>query len=136
MIKKTITYEDFNGDTRTEDYRFHLSKTELTMLESSVNGGFDNMIKQMVATKDAPKIMKIFEKIVLTSYGTLSPDGKRFEKSEELAREFMQTPAYDVLFIELLENADEMSKFVIGILPKDVQEQIAKEKVTTLSTNA
>lgn len=136
MIKKTITYEDFNGDTRTEDFRFHLSETELTMLESSVDGGFDNMIKQMAATKDAPKIMKTFEKIILASYGVISLDGKRFEKSEELARAFMQTPAYDILFMELLKNGEEMAKFVNGILPKNIQERMAKEGTTLLPNNA
>ena len=29
MLKKTITYTDYNGNSRTEDFYFNLTKTEL-----------------------------------------------------------------------------------------------------------
>ena len=29
MLKKTITYEDYNGNTITEDFYFNLSKAEV-----------------------------------------------------------------------------------------------------------
>ena len=31
MLKKTLTYEDFNGNQRTEDYYFNLTKAELSI---------------------------------------------------------------------------------------------------------
>ena len=35
MIKQTITYTDYNGNERTEEYWFNLSKAELLRLETT-----------------------------------------------------------------------------------------------------
>lgn len=117
MFKKTITYTDYNGGERTEDFYFNLSKAEVMEMEMSTTGGLAEMIQNVVAAQDAPSIIKIFKDLVLKAYGQKSPDGKRFIKSEELATEFSQTEAYSDLFMELATNADEAAKFVNGIMP-------------------
>ena len=43
MLKKTVTYVDYNGVERTEDFYFNLSKAEVTEMELSVEGGFSKM---------------------------------------------------------------------------------------------
>lgn len=118
MLKKTITYTDYNGAERTEDFYFNLSKAEVMEMEMSVNGGYAEMIQRIVDAQDAPTIMETFKTIILKSYGQKSLDGKRFVKSEELAAEFSQTEAYSVLFMELATNADAAAEFVKGVLPK------------------
>lgn len=117
MIKKTITYTDYNGGERTEDFYFNLSKAEVMEMEMSTAGGLAEMIQNVVSAQDAPSIIKIFKDLVLKAYGKKSPDGKRFIKTEELATEFSQTEAYSELFMELATNADEAAKFVNGIMP-------------------
>lgn len=117
MLKKTITYVDYNGAERTEDFYFNLSKAEVMEMEMSTSGGLAEMIKKIVASQDAPAIIKIFKDLILKSYGEKSPDGKRFIKSEEIATSFSQTEAYSQLFMELATNADEAAKFVNGIIP-------------------
>lgn len=117
MLKKTITYTDYNGSERTEDFYFNLTKAEVMEMEMSTSGGLTKMINRIVAAQDAPAIISIFKKLVLKAYGVKSPDGKRFIKSEELSTEFSQTEAYSQLFMELATNADEASKFVNGIVP-------------------
>lgn len=117
MLKKTITYTDYNGSERTEDFYFNLTKAEVMEMEMSTSGGLTEMINRIVAAQDAPAIIGIFKKLVLKAYGVKSPDGKRFIKSEELSTEFSQTEAYSQLFMELATNADEASKFVNGIVP-------------------
>lgn len=117
MLKKTITYTDYNGSERTEDFYFNLTKAEVMEMEMSTSGGLTEMINRIVAAQDAPAIISIFKKLVLKAYGVKSPDGKRFIKSEELSTEFSQTEAYSQLFMELATNADEASKFVNGIVP-------------------
>mgnify|MGYP006874292219 CR=1 FL=1 len=84
MLKKTITYTDYNGVERTEDKYFNLSKAEIMEMEMSTAGGFAEMVQGIVKAQDAPAIMKIFKDIILKSYGEKSPDGKRFIKSKEL----------------------------------------------------
>ncbi len=120
MLKRTITYTDYNGVERTEDFYFNLNKAELMEMEMSTEGGMADMISRIVSAQDTPSIIKIFKKLLLKAYGEKSPDGKRFIKSDELSDSFSQTEAYSILFMELATDADAASKFVNGIIPADV----------------
>lgn len=117
MLKKSITYTDYNGTERTEDFYFNLSKAEIMEMEMGTSGGLAEMINKIVAAQDAPAIIKIFKDLVLKAYGEKSADGKRFIKSEELATAFSQTEAYSQLFMELATDADAAANFVNGIVP-------------------
>lgn len=121
MLKKTITYTDYNGVELTEDFYFNLSKAEAIELEVGIPGGLTAMIQNIVAANDNPSIIKIFKEFILKAYGVKSPDGKRFMKTDEngrpLADKFKETEAYSELFMELATNADEASKFINGIIP-------------------
>ena len=117
MLKKTITYNDYNEVTHTETYFFNLSKAECMEMEMSTSGGLTEMINKIIETQDVPAIIKIFKDLILKAYGVKSPDGKRFIKSEELSTAFAQTEAYSVLFMELATNAEEAAAFVNGIMP-------------------
>jgi len=120
MLKKTITYTDYNGNERTEDFYFNLSKAEIMEMEMSTAGGLTEMIQKIVAAQDAPAIIKVFKELILKAYGEKSPDGKRFIKSEELSTAFSQTEAFSQLFMELATDADAAAKFVNGIIPVDL----------------
>lgn len=117
MLKKSITYTDYNEVTHTETYYFNLSKAECMEMEMSTSGGLTEMINKIIETQDVPAIIKIFKDLILKAYGIKSPDGKRFIKSEELSTAFAQTEAYSVLFMELATNAEEAAAFVNGIMP-------------------
>lgn len=117
MLKKSITYTDYNEVTHTETYYFNLSKAECMEMEMSTSGGLTEMINKIIETQDVPAIIKIFKDLILKAYGVKSPDGKRFIKSEELSTAFAQTEAYSVLFMELATNAEEAAAFVNGIMP-------------------
>ena len=137
MLKKTVTYTDYNGSERTEDFYFNLSKAEVMEMEMSTSGGLAGMIQRIVAAQDAPAIIKIFKDLILKAYGVKSPDGKRFIKSEELSTEFSQTEAYSILFMELSTDADAASEFVTGIVPvdKDQVEAAKAQAASMLPTN-
>ena len=119
MLKKTITYVDYNGTQRTEDFYFNLSKAEIMEMEMSTTGGLAETIQKIVSAQDAPAIIKIFKDLVLKAYGEKSPDGKRFIKSEEISTAFSQTEAYSQLFMELATDANAAAEFVNGIVPGD-----------------
>lgn len=118
MLKKTITYTDYNGMERTEDFYFNLNQAEITEMEMSISGGMAEAIRRIVAAQDAPAIIKTFKEIVLKAYGEKSPDGKRFIKSDDLSTAFSQTEAYSQLYMELATNAEAAANFVNGILPQ------------------
>lgn len=118
MLKKTITYTDYNDVERTEDFYFNLTKAEIMEMELSTEGGLSEMINKIIATKDAPKIIALFKELVLKAYGEKSADGKRFIKNDELREGFSQTEAYSNLFMELATDADAAANFINGIVPK------------------
>ena len=135
MIKKTINYVDYDGNERTEDFYFNLSKAELVEMNLSTEGGLESMIKKIVAERNFPRIVELFKKIILKAYGEKSPDGKRFVKSEELSNAFSQTEAYSNLFMELATDSDAAAAFVNGILPADVSKAVAEEQKKVLPMN-
>lgn len=121
MTKKTITYNDYNGVERTEDFYFNLSEAEVMEMELGVTGGMAEMIQRIVQAQDGPTIMQTFKDVVLRSYGVKSPDGKRFIKNDTLREEFSQTEAYSQLFMKLATDSKEAADFVNGIMPKKVE---------------
>ena len=119
MLKKTISYVDFDGNERTEDFYFHMSKAELVELNVSATGGLQKTLEKIVAEQNGKRIMEQFKDILFKAYGEKSLDGKRFMKSKELSEAFSQTEAYSVLFMELVTDAEKAAAFVNGIMPKD-----------------
>ena len=127
MLKKIITYTDYNGVERTEPFYFNLSKAELMEMELGVTGGMTEMLDKIIAAKDAPSLMKTFKEMIMKSYGVKSDDGKRLIKSEELSIAFTQTEAYSVLFMELITDDKAAADFVNGIIPNEIQAEVAAQ---------
>jgi hypothetical protein len=126
VLKKTITYEDFNGETVSEDFFFHLSKAELVELEMSHKDGLSSALQRIIDSEDNKEIIKEFKNIILTAYGKRSEDGRRFVKSQELRDEFVSTEAYSTLFMELVTDTDAAVEFINGIIPAGMTEEAAK----------
>lgn len=135
MIKQTIEYTDFNGETRSEDYYFNMTEAELVDWEFSEEGGLSELIKKIAREKDSGKIIGFMKKIILGAYGEKSMDGKRFEKSKKLRKKFANSMAFNTLFMELSTDAEKAAKFVNGIMPKQVQQALpdANQETTTLA---
>ena len=126
MLKKTITYEDFNGEKVSEDFFFHLSKAELVELELSHQGGLSESLQKIIADEDGKSIIAEFKNIILSAYGKRSEDGKRFVKNATVREEFESSEAYSALFMELVTNADTAVEFINGIIPTNLGEEAAK----------
>ena len=120
MLKKTISYEDYNGNSVTESFYFHLSKPELIELEVQYDKGLAAEINKIVETDNSKELIAIFKRIIALSYGVKSEDGKRFSKSDDIRDSFMETAAYSELFMELATNADAAAEFITGLLPADM----------------
>lgn len=127
MYIETITYEDFNGVKKTQDFYFNLTKAEITEMQLSTSGGFDVMTQKIIAAQDTPALIKIFKELILKAYGERSADGERFvKKNGELAEAFAETNAYSELFMKLATDADAAAKFINGIVPADLAAEAAK----------
>lgn len=137
MLKKTITYESYDGVTYTEDFYFNLSRAELIKMECGVKGGLSKKLEEISKSSDPTLIMPMFEDIILKAYGKKSDDGKRFIKSSEISEEFSQTEAYSELLMEFLSDSDSAADFFNGLLnvkPEELEEAKKKANVTALPT--
>lgn len=121
MVKKTVTYTDYNGVERTEDFYFNLTEAEASEMELSVEGGLSNMLDGIIKAKNVPAVVKIFKDLLLRSYGEKSADGRRFIKSSELSTAFSQTEAYSILFMELGSDPEKAADFFNAIIPQSLR---------------
>lgn len=128
MLKRDITFENFDGEKVTETFYFNLTKTELLEIQLDFEGGMEEVVRRIIAAEDVKSLVGLFKQIVLAAYGIRSEDGKRFIKNEQLREEFTQTPAYDALFMELATDEGAAATFVTGIVPKAMSEEIEKMK--------
>lgn len=133
MLKKTITYTDFDGNQRTEDFYFNMTIAELTKMELHSDGGMTKFLEKITNERDNREIAKLFERFILESYGIKSLDGKYFDKDPEHAKRFSQTEAFSVLFMEFLSDQEAFEKFLMGIVPSDVAAKMGEEKVALIA---
>lgn len=127
MHKETIQYETYDGVPVEEDFYFNLSKAELMRMEMSQYGGMEALLQKIIKEQDSKRIYNMFEEIVQKAYGVKSDDGKQFIKNEEVLNKFVQSEAYSVLVMKMLEDADFSAKFVRNVFPKDIQDKLDKE---------
>jgi hypothetical protein len=120
MLKRNITYENFNGEKCTGTFYFNISKPEIVELQYSDAAGFDEVLKKIVKADDQGGLIAIFKKLILDSYGQKSPDGERFIKNDQLREDFSQMAAYQSLFMELATSDGAAAEFIIGIFPADM----------------
>lgn len=137
MLKKTITYSDFDGNERTEDLYFNLTQTELVEMSMELPDGLSESVPNDPGKIDEEAALKLIDKLgskgildfiktlVLKSYGIKSEDGRRFEKSEDITKEFSQTLAYDAMIMELMSNDEAAANFVNNIIPAKLVDKIA-----------
>jgi len=136
MLKKTITFNDLDGNPITDDFYFNLSKAEIAEMELSQSGGLGETLQRIVKDEDGRAIIEMFKMILTTAYGQRSEDRRRFIKTPEVAQEFMQTEAYSELFMELVTDADASAAFIRGIIPADLQDKIESVKMVDVQLPA
>lgn len=133
MLKKTITFDDLDGNPVTEDFYFNLSKAEIAEMELSHEGGLSGYLQEIIKSRDGKAIIEKFKEIILLAVGRRSEDGKRFIKNDEIANEFMQTNAYSELFMEIVTDHDAAASFVRGIIPSEIRDKVdSGESITGL----
>lgn len=127
MFEKTITFTDYNGEKREEKHCFHLNKAEIAKwLTTDGDYTFDKVLEKIVEKRNGKEVMSVFEDLIYRSYGEKSLDGRRFIKTEEVKRNFIETEAYSELFMELCTNSAAAAEFLIKILPKDLGDDVDK----------
>lgn len=116
MFKKEITYTDYNGVKRTENFYFNLSRPKL-MSMSKLFTEFEQASK----VNDNDTMAKLFVEIILKAYGEKSEDGIHFRQNEQISNDFANTEAFNVLFTELTSDPNALQSFFRALIPNDLQ---------------
>lgn len=125
MQKLTIQFENFDGETVSEDLYFHLNIKELQAMEAWP-APLTKRIADLTNTQDGKKAFELMRDIIEAAYGERSEDGKRFVKNEEVLKNFTQGLAYDEVIIKFIDGSMDLAKFIEGLLPKKVFELAKK----------
>lgn len=131
MLKRQITYKDFNDQDVVEVFYFNISKPELMELEVEYGGGFSQTIQNIIDAEDAKRLIAEFKRIVLLAFGEKSEDGRRFVKSEASRKDFESHAAYIELYMELATDETKAAEFINGVMPADLIEGRDQDKPVT-----
>ena len=129
MYKKTVSYTDYNGNKREEDFFFNLNKAEIAEMELMTEGGMQAKLQRLMDANDNGGVLALFKDLILRSYGVKSEDGRRFIKNAQVTEEFTQTEAFSELFMSLASSEEEATRFIQGILPVDLAGSISQEQI-------
>lgn len=131
MYKKTITYEDFEGNEVTKDFYFSLTESEITEMETSVEGGYGAYLKKIAKEKDTTKMIEYMKFLIGKAYGLKTEFGftKTAPDGAPAIRYFEATNAFSELFMLLATNDVEASEFCKGILPKKLRDKVTDEAI-------
>ena len=136
MLKKNITYKDFNGNQVTDLFTFHITPAALVEMEAETPGGMGALLQTMQETQDGAVIMNVFKTMLKRSVGKISDNGKQFIQNDEILNEFIQSNAYSALLIELMQDEDLAATFFNSIMPEDLKEIVASLPNTEGTTYA
>ena len=124
MISRKFICNGFDGSAFEVSFDFHLRESEVAKINMDSFVGLDVLMKRLFDTKNGAEIVKIMDKIIMTSVGRESLDHHGFIRNEEIRNEFTQTDAYDQLFMELTTDMDKLNAFILGILPSKMRDKI------------
>lgn len=126
MLKKTIKYVDYKGNEREEDFYFNITKSELVEMELAQKGGMSEYLEKITKAQTKDELVLWFKKIILKAYGEKSEDGRRFMKSDEIAKAFSETEAFNQLYMELITDEGKAADFVNAIVPTFTEEELGQ----------
>ena len=121
MLKQPITFEDFNGVTRTEEVYFNLTEEELVDWQADSEEGLQKEMQDAIIEKNQRKLLNFVKTLVRKAYGERDKDGLHFNKSEELSRRFENSAMYSPLLMSLFaDEGTTLSDFINGLMPADL----------------
>lgn len=121
MFKKKVKFTNYFDMEVEKDLYFGLSESEIVDTNLTTYGGLETVIERITKEKDLPKLVELFKELVIKSYGEVSEDGNNFIKSKDVKERFIYSPAYDIIYMELMQSTDAAIEFVKGIMPKKYQ---------------
>ena len=128
MVMKEIAAKDlFTNEEYKVTVHFNLTKTEIAeldmgesqiALDGAISGGLEEKLNAIRAGGKGGEILQAFKDILFLAYGEREEGGRQLIKSADISRAFAQTPAYDVFFLELIEDSAGAAVMINSMLPE------------------
>lgn len=125
MLKKVITYKDFEGNEVKEEFCFHMMEADFIDLDFKYEefGGLRGYLMKLIkdiqeAGEAAPKkpMYDFLKELIYVSVG--KKVDKRFDRSEAVKNDFFQTGAYSGFIMGMLAEPNGIPNFVDAITPE------------------
>lgn len=136
MLKKTITYTDFNGEQQTDVCYFNLNKAELGRLQVRMDGKFLDHLQALMEKKKIESLYDFFYNLILDSYGERDSSGKKFNKSPAIRADFENSIAFAEILMDIIKSPENMAAFTKGILPPDMVTEAGDMDVKAIPSEA
>lgn len=117
MIKKVVTYTGIDGEEKTETLYFHLGIDQITTLEERHPEGIVKFFQTIVDGENATQTLVKLREIMTLAHGFREEGSDDFVRDEERTRRFMNSLAYDALWVSLIGDPKAQEEFMGGILP-------------------
>lgn len=128
MYRKTLTFENSEGEEITKNLYFRLTQAEIIDMEfNDPNGSVVSMLRKMSNEKDMRVIVPLVKRFMLVSYCERQDDGTLI-KNDRIREAFAASDEYSELFMELITDIDKLAGFINNIVPKSAQKDIDRMK--------
>lgn len=124
MLKKDVTYTNFDGNSVEGTAYFNMSRTEAMRYDTEWPGGLKAYVDSFDPTNNPKQIREFFERLVLDAYGEKTPDGEHFVKTEEGRFLFSQSALYDEIVMQLLQNENAAIEFFEATIGVSIRESL------------
>ena len=130
MLRKNISYTDFNGNKTAEDVYFNLNKAELIDLEVMADKPMSQILEEIGKTPNARDVIGLFKLFIDRAYGIKTADGRHFIKNDDILSDFKSSEVYSELLWKIISDAKFAVEFIEGLVPADLLQQAMQENPT------
>ena len=114
----------FDDEPTTKKLYFHMSRREMFDFVKRYDNvtNFEKWIQAAIDNNDLYTMMRFFDDLIGTAYG--ERQNEHFIKSEQIKESFLNSPEYEELFDQLMDNPGLVREFYQGILPEKIMKQV------------
>ena len=134
MFSKEVTYTDpFNGAEKKKTLYFNLTQKELMDITASIRvDDLNEYITRIQEAEDKTEMYKLFNMLVLTSYGERTVSGGFVKKDIDgrpLSYEFESSEAYSNFMMDLFDDPTGKlaNEFLKKVIPANMASKVEEE---------
>lgn len=128
MFSRDFEYTGYDGQPKKDTYWFNLTEAELYEIDLSSIRGFTGEMTKLLKEERTKEIVDAFKSIILGAVGSVSADGRKFIKNEEIKEDFYRSKAYSQLFVELVSSGEKLAEFLRAAIPDEIRQKMEEKE--------